>query len=156
MKLPPYGKALRQMRDLGQHPNWVLVGYMDNWCRPEQFSYPVINIPKQDYEKGVYDFSILAGLAVYVSSDSFNEDVLFDLLIEVATHASLVRVFFPFQKSEHLADREFSDLLWCYRKPNSELGRFDWPRGWSDQLNFDYVRRRDALLAFLSGDTVIH
>lgn len=172
LKLPPYGKAIRDDRDNKNHPNWVVVHYSDKWAYPDGIT-PSIMLLKQDYAPGVFDFSFLAGLPVTVQVCDDVDTV--PLMVELARFAAPVfteavwlgnkmweieasEAFYLYgnQRVFPCVNQPASDELLTpttspereFRQYNGKGVCFPWPVGWSDQLELEYQRRVCAIEQF--------
>lgn len=139
MRFPPYGKEILAMRTRGQHPDRVVVAFSKQWKRSEDF--PFIFVPASDYEKGNYDFSILAGLYVEFVMPYFMGDQCYDLVAEIGSFASIVSINWVGNNGKW-CDELLSVFLYDPCLPSH------WRGGWSDQLDLDYNRRFETLCSF--------
>jgi len=148
LKLPAYGKNLLLERRNGRHALEVALVYGDRW---RERTYPRVCIMPDQYEPGIYDFRMLAGVRVAVLDQlmAFEDlddtgtppvfGVFFDLLAELANVAAFVEVEWP--REAKLPMREVSEIAHSFRWADPATKRFQWPRWWNDDLDRDYRAR---------------
>lgn len=146
LKLPPYAKQLREMRDKGDHPWVVVVNYSKQWVHRYE-KHPSIMVPAADYESGVYDFSVLAGLRVFLCLNEIEYKEAMPLVVELATYCSALFIEF-FYDGKLINSREASEMFLTYSLANWKGGERPWPAGWSNQLQHDYESRFKRLEQF--------
>lgn len=84
LKLPAYGAALRAARREGRHPLCVHVIFGHDWkaqtfCQPltrllaQGEAHPVLAVKPEDFERGRFDWSVVAGLNVAVFNQNPSE-----------------------------------------------------------------------------------
>lgn len=153
--MPPYGKLIRTRRDRGDHPTAVFVYFTQHWHKPPDAERcNVVMVPPDEYEPGKYDFSVLAGLWVVLVTESTGLGAgpivvmprCLQLAIEIAREAA--PVYLAPELRDAFNPRELSELLLCYKEQPRPDQPFQWPAGWSDELNEDYRQRENLLLNF--------
>jgi hypothetical protein len=134
LKLPAYGRELREARDAGRHPERILIIYGDAITRPEG----ALCVFAADYQPGTIDWSVVSGVPVDIE---WRHGVkIRELVAEVAAVTAPVCVILP-------PDRriEVSEFLY------DELTRADFP-AWSAEIEADYFLRLEELNAARLAD----
>ena len=136
LKLPAYGRELREARDAGRHPDRILIIYGDAITRPEG----ALCVFAADYKPGAIDWSVVSGVPVTVEWRSGNAIAFGELVAELAAATAPVYIITPngnrIEASEYLYD---------------ELTRADFPL-WSQDIERDYFRRWEELNAARLAD----
>ncbi len=150
-KLPAYGKALLAERRAGRHPLLLRVVYGDDWSVPG----PKICIKPADYQPGVFDLCVAAGLYVELHdrADGLADlDVdqrppsfgpFFDLVRELVVAQACVEI------RAACVTREAGELAFTLRWWDGQASRFQWPRWWDDELDARNHQRLQLCLSDL-------
>jgi hypothetical protein len=150
-KLPAYGKQLLADRRAGRHPSILRVVYGDDWSVPG----PKVCIRPADYQPGVFDFSVAAGLYVELYDQA---DGLCDLDVHqrppvFGAFYDLVRELVEAQACVEIraasVTREAGELAFTLRWWDAQARRFHWPRWWGDELAAGNRRRLELCLGDL-------
>jgi len=134
LKLPAYGRELREQRDAGMHPERILIIYGDAITRPDG----ALCVFAADYQPGTIDWSVVAGVPVDI--EWRNGELARELVAELAAATAPVYIITPngnrIEASEYLYD---------------ELTRADFP-AWSAEIEADYFHRWEELNAARLAD----
>lgn len=136
LKLPPYGRALLDQRELGHHPSRIYVWYGDRWWeRPKDAPCLCVGL---DYTHGQYDWRVVAGVPVDLVWHGGRR--IRRLVAEIAAHSPLLVVHTP--RTRVHADTFLASYRQRRRHPL-----------WSAEAERDYLGRMqqyyDAMLADL-------
>lgn len=155
--LPPFGRALLNQRQRGQHPDrvWVIYGN-DCWNR-KPVDAPVLCVPG-DYVPLRYDWSLLAGVpADIVYRDG---EFIHALAAEVARFAAPVNVCYRLDGFETIdivgffgsaTAREPVDAFLCMERSRPCVDAI-----WTRDAEIDYLARSWAWLAAAAEDRLAH
>jgi hypothetical protein len=127
LKLPAYGRELREARDAGMHPERILIIYGDAIQRPDG----ALCVFAADYQPGTIDWSVVAGVPADI--EWRNGELARELVAELAAVTAPVHAILP---SGHRI--EASEFLY------GEMARADFPL-WSQDIERDYFRRWEEL-----------
>jgi hypothetical protein len=137
MKLPAFGKSLLQARFQGGHPELIQVIYGDLWV-PARDDAPLLAVKPQEFAPGIYDWRCVAGVAVEFhhraqEPEDWARAAVGFVASELAEWSPCVELVF--------ADGLHYDvavLAFACRSARK------WPTWWSERLEFDYGRRKEA------------
>lgn len=146
MKLPAYGRALVDARRAGNHPERVAFVFGDDWRAPQ----PRLALRPDDYERGKYDLRPVAGVPVDLHQRSEEHGKFLELAGELARWAAEVRLHVPYplfigQREAQPTIVDVRELAWCSRELAD--GRSRWPAWWSEEIDRQYVQRREQHIA---------
>lgn len=137
--LPPFARAIVAARNLGQHPERIVVLLGRDWCHREIAEHlpGLVMVLARDVERGTYaNFAWCAGVPVVILNQDAPIATCARLVVDVARFAAPVYVYEdPFEEAE---DAEL--YLWA-RSTHPRRGASDFPNGWDDAAVRSYVSR---------------
>jgi len=145
--LPPFARPIVKARDIGQHPERVVLLLGTDWCHREIWDErlrPLVMVLADEYRRGAYSaFSWTAGVPVFVINWDAPKALHVQLLIEVAAVTAPVisaERDFDFDVDSTWVNGDWTIYEARTRRPDGDL----WPPGWSDELHHRYAQRVDA------------
>lgn len=170
LKLPAYGKRLLDHRRLGCHPLMVELFYGEKWDLPQQHAraeeglmlqgmrpyspqwlreagLPMLAVRPSQFERGVLDWRVLAGVQVRVCGDGEPGFGFFSMLGELAAVAGCVSI----AAEDARDDLDVQEVAFNQRMKNSD-GVLVWPDWFPKELNHAYLKRRDQWIAAARGE----
>lgn len=140
-KSPAYTRALRDLIDRREYPDYVVVYYGGDWKRrPQQVPSVCVGT---DYAPFVYDWGALAGFRVHVVIDCGAQQ--FALVAELAAVTAPVMVVPTGNTIDEPGQRRADEYLFTAR--DATLAAL-----WSADIEADYVAREDAYYLAMAAD----
>lgn len=141
-KPPAYTRALRDLLDRREYPEYVVVYYGHDWKRRPRH-VPSVCVGA-DYAPSVYDWGVLAGLRVHVVIDCGAQH--FALVAEIAAVTAPVLVVPTGNAIDEPGRRRAEEYLLtaCSDAALAAL--------WSPEIEADYVEREDAYYRAMAAD----
>ena len=141
-KPPAYARALRDLLDRRQYPEYVVVYYGGDWKRrPQQVPSVCVGA---DYAPFVYDWGVLAGLRVHVVIDCGAHQ--FALVAEIAAVTAPVMVVPTGDVIDEPGQRRADEYLFFAHR-DATLAAL-----WSPEIEADYIVREDAYYRAMAAD----
>lgn len=141
-KPPAYTRALRDLLDRREYPEYVVVYYGHDWKRRPKH-VPSVCVGA-DYAPFVYDWSVLAGLRVHLVIDCGVQH--FALVAELAAVTAPVLVAPTGSAIDEPGQRRADEYLFC-ASGDATLAAL-----WSAEIEADYVEREAAYYLAMAAD----